>query len=99
MKNTIPAVLALGMAFSSGWLSNEYLNARKLARIAEERDAFLEMSKAAVSMSERSLQKSLENAQTLEVCLGKIGLKPAVLTPTQKKTEEPDGTRLAHLRP
>lgn len=78
-----PVFLVLGLMFAGGWYIGDQRSAQKLARITEERDIALAMSKAALEMSEKALTHSLNNAGTLEICLGKLGLKPAVVTPVK----------------
>lgn len=94
----VPALVGLLFAFFAGWCWNEHVNASKLSRITEERDAYFKLSTEALQMSDRALNASLENSATLEVCLGKLGLKPAALVPTQKPASG-DPRRLAQFQP
>ena len=92
-----PVVLVLGLTFAAGWFSSELSMSKKLQRITEERDTYASLVKAAVAMSDRALEHSLNNAETLEVCLGKLNLTPVVLTPTRRQVAR-DSARLAQLQ-
>lgn len=98
-----PVVLVLVTLFGGGWYLGDQRSAQKLARITEERDIAMSTAKTAVEVSEKALEHSLSNAGTLEICLGKLGLKPAVITPTRHRPpslwDSPDYLQLNALAP
>ena len=67
------AILGLVFAFAAGWYSNEVQNAHQLARLTDERDTALKMTHASLDMSQKAVSHALSSAETLEICLTKIG--------------------------
>lgn len=88
----------MGMTFAAGWFGNDHLAARKLTRALEERDAALLMSQEALTMSEKALTHSLNSAETLAICLGRIGIRPAEVVPSKRKDVLRDYAGLAGLQ-
>ncbi len=75
------AMLLACVSFAAGWLVHEHETAPKLQRITEERDLTLKMAEASLAMSAKAIDHSLSNAETLAICLEKIGLRPVEAPP------------------
>jgi len=72
------AALALSVvvSFIAGWSVSELRVRARLDRLQADRDLHAAIAEEAVRLGDRALEHSLTNADTLALCLGKLGLRP-----------------------
>ena len=86
MRDAVRWIVALLFAFVAGWQTHALAVQEQTARNAEIATTALKLTTNTAGLAQTSLRYAEKYQQTLDICLARMGLSPAVIEdPTKEK--------------